>query len=89
MHEKPVNEEESKDKQVPRKRLPNVSKIFDLAIQATQHDGLKVLTTDSIYKAYEEYIEQNPGGNFTNISEFTKDECLSTFMSDVSVLFTE
>lgn len=47
------------------------------------------MTPDSIYKAYEDYIENNPEENLNSISEFTIDECLAVFMTDVSVLFTE
>ena len=83
LHEK--NGEEAKT----RKKLPSIHHIFSGALQGTQHEGLKVLTSNSIYKAYEDFIENNPDENLTKISEFSHDECLATFMTDVSVLFTE
>ena len=45
LHEKPS--EETKD--APQKKLPNIQLIFARALQATQHEGLKVLTPDTIY----------------------------------------
>ena len=86
LHEKPS--EETKD--APQKKLPNIQLIFARALQATQHEGLKVLTPDTIYQAYADIVENaSPDQGYTPISEFTQEDCLQIFMTEISVLFTE
>ena len=50
---------------------------------------MKVLTASNIQEAYEAYIDNHPNENLTKISEFTTDELLQNFMSDIAVAFTE
>ena len=69
--------------------MPPISGVFENAIKATQHDGLKVLTPESIYQAYADYIENNPYRAFTPISEFTEEECLIRFMKGISGYLAE
>ena len=44
-------------KQASKKKLPEVYKIFENALQSTQYGGLKLLVPENIKQTYVEYVE--------------------------------